>query len=210
MSTTKSLTQRVFGSTSAKLGAAGGAVALGVTAAFVATAGASTASPAASTFSFRLVPSPGIAACLPHAGGRVTITTGRLNDTMKVSLHGMPRGSNFDLFVIQVPNKPFGVSWYQSDIHAGDKGRGSATVRGIFDAETFSVSLGGTTTFAPTHQFHLGVWFNNPNLPFRLGCEPGATTPTVTPFNGEQHAGIQVVNTGQFPDNAGPLSHVHR
>ena len=210
MSTTKSLTQRVFGSTSAKLGAAGGAVALGVTAAFVATAGASTASPAASTFSFRLVPSPGIAACLPHAGGRVTITTGRLNDTMKVSLHGMPRGSNFDLFVIQVPNKPFGVSWYQSDIHAGDKGRGSATVRGIFDAETFSVSPGGTTTFAPTHQFHLGVWFNNPNLPFRLGCEPGATTPTVTPFNGEQHAGIQVVNTGQFPDNAGPLSHVHR
>src|SRR5262249_16083118 len=142
MSTTKSLTRRVLGSTSARLGAAGGAVALGVTAAFVATAGASTASPAASTFSFRLVPSTGIAACLPHAGGRVTITTGRLNDTMKVSLHGMPRGSNFDLFVIQVPNKPFGVSWYQSDIHAGDRGRGSATVRGIFDAETFSVSLG--------------------------------------------------------------------
>jgi hypothetical protein len=34
--------------------------------------------------------------------------------------------------------------------------------------------------------------------------------PAVTPFNGEQHAGIQVVNTAQFPVNAGPLSHVHR
>jgi len=30
----------------------------------------------------------------------------------------------------------------------------------------------------------------------------------VTPFNGEQHAGIQVLNTSTFPDNAGPLSHV--
>jgi len=210
MSSTKSLTRRVLGSTAAKLGAAGGAVALGVTAAFAATAGASTASHAATTFSFKLVPSAGIAACLPHAGGSATITTGTLNDTMKVSLHGMPKNSNFDLFVIQLPNKPFGLSWYQSDIHAGDEGKGSATVRGIFDRETFSVSPGGTVTVAPTHQFHLGVWFNNPNLPFRLGCEPGATTPVITPFNGEQHAGIQVVNTSNFPDNAGPLSHVHR
>ena len=82
--------------------------------------------------------------------------------------------------------------------------------RGIFDAETFSVSPGGTTTFSPTHQYHLGVWFNDPNVPFGLGCEPGATAPIVTPFNGEQNAGIQVVNTAQFPVNAGPLSRVHR
>jgi hypothetical protein len=32
----------------------------------------------------------------------------------------------------------------------------------------------------------------------------------MTPFNGEQNAGIQVLNTSQFPDAAGPLSHVHR
>jgi len=42
----------------------------------LASAGASTAAPAKShSFSFNLVPSPGIKACLPHAGGRVTITT---------------------------------------------------------------------------------------------------------------------------------------
>lgn len=62
----------------------------------------------------------------------------------------------------------------------------------------------------PTHQFHLGVWFNNPNLPFGLGCEPGQAAPVVTPFNGEQHAGIQVVNTANFPANAGPLSQIPR
>jgi hypothetical protein len=46
--------------------------------------------------------------------------------------------------------------------------------------------------------------------PFNLGCEPGATAPIVTPFNGNQHAGIQVLNTAQFPVDAGPLSHVSR
>jgi len=28
--------------------------------------------------------------------------------------------------------------------------------------------------------------------------------------HGNQHAGIQVLNTAQFPVNAGPLSQVHR
>jgi hypothetical protein len=176
-----------------------------------ATGGAHARSAAASSFSFGLKPSSAaITACLPKAGGHVTITPGALNDVMTVNLRGMPPNSDFDLFVIQQPTAPFGVSWYQSDIHANGNGFGSATVRGIFDAETFSVSPGGTTTFAPTHQFHLGVWFNDPNVPFNLGCEPGALTPTVTPFNGEQNAGIQVVNTAQFPVDAGPLSHVHR
>jgi hypothetical protein len=36
-----------------------------------------------------------------------------------------------------------------------------------------------------------------------------ATTGAVA-FNGNQHAGIQVLNTAQFPVAAGPLSHVHR
>jgi len=210
MSHTKSLARRALTSATAKLSitAAAGtmAVAMGVAAA----SGASAASSGSESFSFGLQASPGITSCLPHARGRVTITPGSLNDTMRVSVHGLPARTGFDLFVIQTPNKPFGISWYQSDLSTGRHGNGSATVRGIFDRETFSVSPGGTTTFAPTHQFHLGLWFNNPNTPFRLGCEPGATAPVVTPFNGEQHAGIQVLNTGQFPDNAGPLSHVHR
>ena len=186
------------------------AASLGLTAA----SAASVATPAAGShngsFTFALVPSPGIRACLPHAGGFVTITPGSQNDVMQVSVFGMPRNAEFDLFVIQQPLKPFGVSWYQSDVNADSHGTGHATVRGIFDRETFSVSPGGTTTFAPTHQFHLGLWFNDPALPFKLGCEPGASAPVVTPFNGEQHAGIQVLNTAEFPVNAGPLSRVHR
>ncbi len=122
----------------------------------------------------------------------------------------MPVRAAFDLFVIQMPKKPFGISWYQTGIRTGRTGTGSATVRGLFDSQTFSVSPGGTTTFAPTHQYHLGLWFNNATTPFLIGCEPTATTPIVTPFNGDHDAGIQVLNTANFPLAKGPLAHVHR
>jgi hypothetical protein len=192
------------------IAATAGAVALaaGLTAGAGTTRGAGRRAAATQTFSFKLVPSPGISACLPHVSGRVTITTGSLNDAMQVSISGLPAGSRFDLFVIQEPGRPFGVSWYQTDVKTGAAGSGSATVRGVFNRETFSVSAGGTTTFAPTHQYHLGLWFNAANTPFRLGCEPGDTSPIVTPFNGQQNAGIQVLNTSNFPVAAGPLSHV--
>src|SRR3984893_15903683 len=115
-------------------------------------------------FSFALVPSPGIKSCLPHAGGRVTIIPGSQNDTLEVSIFGMPANADFDLFVIQQPNKPFGVSWYQTDVHDDRHRLGHATVRGVFDVETFSVSPGGTPTFRPTHQYHLGLWVHDPNV----------------------------------------------
>jgi hypothetical protein len=206
------LTRRPLVLTPGTLGIWAAALAVAVVAALGLTTAAATATPSVtSSFSFGLqASSAAITACLPNAAGHVTITTGDLNDTMKVSVSGMPPNTGFDLFIIQQPAAPFGISWYQTDIHAGSGGSGSATVKGVFDKETFSVSPGGTTTFAPTHQYHLGLWFNNPNVPFNLGCEPGATSPIITPFNGNQHAGIQVLNTAQFPVNAGPLSQVHR
>ena len=162
-----------------------------------------------SSFTFSMIPSPGIKACLPLASGSATITPNSLNDKMHVSVSGLAPNTGYDLFVIEIPNKPFGIAWYKSDIQTNGSGAGSVDVQGIFNVETFSVSTGGpTTTFAPTHQYHLGLWFNDPNVPFKLKCEPGATTPIVTPFNGQQHAGIQVLNTANFPVNAGPLSHV--
>ena len=210
MRITNNLRRRAVTWATAGLAVTAVAGALGLTAASAAPV---TSARHSGAFTFGLVPSPGIKSCLPHAGGRVTIIPGSQNDTMQVSIFGMPRNAEFDLFVIQQPNKPFGVSWYQTDVNADSHGFGQATVRGIFDVETFSVSqTGSATPFAPTHQYHVGLWFNDPNLPYHLGCEPNGagTQPIVTPFNGEQHAGIQALNTAQFPDGAGPLSHVHR
>jgi len=192
-------------------GVLAGVAALGLGLGPVAGAGAAPTRPAAAatakgSISFKLVPSsPAIKACVPHLSGNVTITPNRQNDVMKVTIFGAPKNADFALFVLQQPLKPFGLSWYQSDVQTNGKGHGVATVEGIFNAFTFSVSLGGgTATFAPTHQFHLGLWFNNPGTPFRLGCEKGATAPIVTPFNSVQHAGVQALNTQNFKAK-GPL-----
>jgi hypothetical protein len=187
----------------------------------VGAAGAATSSPevqasgsiSSAPFVFHLQQSPGIASCLPHAGGTVAIFPHKLNDTMVISVHGLPANTEFDLFVTQTPTPPnVGLSWYQTDVDAGPNGSGMATVQGIFDAETFTAvpNPNATLKFDAVHQYHLGLWFNDPQVPFNLHCEGTATTPKVTVFNGEQHAGIQVLNTSNFPDNAGPLSHVHR
>jgi len=167
-----------------------------------------TAAKPAGSFTFALIPSSAaVATCLPAAGGSVTIVPNAVNDVMHVSVHGMPPNRVLALFVIQKPTKPFGLAWYQSDLKVGANGTGSVTVQGVFSDETFSVSLGGTAKFAPTHQFHLGLWFDDPGVPFRNGCEPGATKPIVTPFDGDQGAGIQALNTAEFKVN-GPLFNV--
>lgn len=167
------------------------------------------------SFTFNLVPSnAAIKACLPKASGRVTITKLDQNDRMTIHVEDLAPNTGYDLFVIQQPGAPFGVSWYQSDLETNRHGDGTVTVQGIFNVETFSISQGQSAdvnpkvTFGTVHQYHLGLWFNDPNVPFKLGCEPGKTAPLITPFNGEQHAGIQVLNTSNFPNNAGPLSHV--
>jgi hypothetical protein len=203
MHITKHLRRRAVTWATAGLAAAAVASALSLTAASAAPV---TSARPGGPFTFSLVPSPGIKSCLPHAGGRVTIVPGAQNDTMHVSIFGVPRHSDFDLFVIEQPNKPFGVSWYQSDVNADSRGFGQATVRGVFDVETFSVSPGGSTTFGPTHQYHPGLWFNDPNLPFRLGCEPGATQPVVTPFNGGACPGPPRSRPRRRSPDARPLS----
>ncbi|HZP41436.1 MAG TPA: hypothetical protein VFD84_07975 [Candidatus Binatia bacterium] len=178
------------------------------------------AEPRRMDFTFTMVPSSAaIRACLPTATATVTLRDTRLNQIMKVRARGLAPNTGYDLFVNQVPHGPFGVSWYQSDLQTDARGNGEATVRGIFNKETFSISPGTVTTlgregtpqtgatFGAVNQYHLGLWFNDPQVPFDLGCEPGQTAPVVTPFNGEQHAGIQVLNTSNFEDDDGPLKH---
>lgn len=48
--------------------------------------------------------------------------------------------------------------------------------------------------------YHVGIWFNSPAAAVSAGCAN-----TVTKFNGEHNAGVQALNSSNFPDNAGPL-----
>lgn len=164
---------------------------------------------------FQMVRSPGIvtAGCLPHAGAKVTIRTTGPVETMNIRAEGLPPNIEFDFFVIQVPNAPFGVAWYLGDLNTNRKGVAEAKFIGRFSNLTFSVAPGtapapqvdgadGTQNpaFTPIHQQHLGLWFTSPVDATAAGC-PGGTTP----FNATHDAGVQVLNTSTFPDLDGPL-----
>ena len=179
--------------------------------------------PGSTTFSFPLVVSPGARDCLPFAQGVAIDHTFGNVENLNVTIHGLPPNTDFVLFVLQVPNSPFGLAWYNGDIMTDDFGTGVINVVGRFDIGTFIVSLGavpspdvfpappavlansktGAVTKGPVQIYHLGVWFNTPDDAVKAGC-PG----TATTFTSNHDAGIQVLNTATFPDDAGPLFHV--
>jgi len=166
--------------------------------------------------SFDMVVSAGAKTCLPDAKARVKVVSAGTADDMTIHASGLPANTDFDLFVIQVPKAPFGVSWYQADLHTDDDGEAVQHVRGIFSIETFTVAVGSAPApvvfngpfpdasinppFNPIQTYHLGVWFDAAADAVKAKCS-GA----VTPFNGQHDAGIQVLNTSNFTDDHGPL-----
>jgi hypothetical protein len=149
---------------------------------------------------FNLVKSAGAASCLRTAArGRVTINDLGQVQNMHIEVFALPANTDFTLFVINTPNAPFVPAWYQGDLTTNAKGNGVVDVTGIFSDETFILNPGP----APVELDHLGMWFADPAQAVNAGC-PG----TVTPFDGDHEAGIQVLNTSNFPDDNGPLRRI--
>lgn len=157
------------------------------------------------------------AGCLPNAKAEVRIRSVGPVEIMDVDVEGLPPNTEFDFFVIQVPNAPFGLSWYQGDIETNKHGKGHQRFIGRFSIETFIVAPGGapapivhdsppfpdasqSQATAPVHTFHLGLWFNSPADAAAAGCPN-----TTTPFNGDHTAGIQILSTRNFANDQGPL-----
>jgi len=65
------------------------------------------------------------AGCLPNAAADVEVKSLGPVEKMRVRVKGLPAHTDFDFFVIQVPNAPFGMSWYQGDIETDGHGRGT-------------------------------------------------------------------------------------
>jgi hypothetical protein len=170
-------------------------------------------------FRFDMVRSPALVntpACVSQAHATVRIEPHGPVEEMQVRVEGLPPNTDFDLFVIQVPNAPFGLAWYQGDIETDARGVGHGRFVGRFNEETFIVAPGSVAApsvhnnafpdatlnpkTGPIHTFHLGLWFNSPQDAVKAGCPAG-----VTPFNGEHDAGVQVLNTSGFADLTGPL-----
>lgn len=176
---------------------------------------ASAQAPADTSIRFNLQRSAAVsaAACLPHASATVTVKSLGEVEVMSIDAGGLPPNTNFDLFVIQLPNAPFGLAWYQGDMQSNSQGRAAGSFIGRFNEETFIVATGtgvapvvhetdaGTNPATdPVHTYHVGLWFNAPEDAAKAGCPA-----TVTPFNGEHHAGIQVLSSNGFAKDKGPL-----
>jgi hypothetical protein len=166
---------------------------------------------------FDMVVSAGAASCLPNAKARVEVVSNGGAEDMYIFASGLPPKTDFDLFVTQVPKAPFGLTWYQGDVETNAEGNAFQHFRGRFSIETFSFAQGPAPapdifpdlpfpdatvnpSTNPLQMYHLGLWFNSLHDAQNAGCAA-----TVTPFNGEHQAGIQVLNTSNFPDAAGPL-----
>jgi len=205
-----------------KLAAAAAALGLGVAITLAAIgpssgteAGASAAAKKDKGISFDLQRSSGVVAadCLDGASADVTVKPAGQVEKMTIKAEDLVPNSEYDVFVIQVPNAPFGVSWYQGDLESDAYGNATGKYVGRFNIETFAVAPGaapnaevfpgdGSESVAspPIHTYHIGVWFGSPKTAKKAGCPD-----TVTPFNGEHDAGIQALSTKQFDDLDGPL-----
>ncbi|MFT4038220.1 MAG: hypothetical protein QM692_08590 [Thermomicrobiales bacterium] len=127
-------------------------------------------------------------ACIAGASGTIQLFKLDGAEKMVVNVSGLPANTEFDVFIIENPDNPFGFSWYQGDLETNGSGSGSQTFIGRFNDETFILDDQLIPVAHPT--FHVGVWFNDKNDAASAGCSNDQT-----PFNGEQNAGIQALKT---------------
>jgi hypothetical protein len=165
---------------------------------------------------FALTPQPKNIACLGVEGGptptaNVTVKRGHLRDTLTLTASHLKPHLAFDLFTLQNTNLlsngqvdpnflNFGLAWYQTDVQANANGEASVTINTILLDQIFGFDP--ASSLAPTHTFHVGFWFNNPEDAVACGFDP--TKPT--PFNGEQKAGPNaMISLPDATTNLGPL-----
>ena len=172
-----------------------------------------------STTSFKMVRSQAAVDndCLQGAKAHVDVrTTPTDNQIMDVTVNHAPKNTEFELFVTQQPNNPFGISWYQADFTTNNEGHGEVRTRGIFSEELFVFAPGSVKApqvdkfdaeknpkYDPVHTFHVGLWFGDPKDAKEAGCSG-----KVTQFDGDHEAGIQAFSTRNFPNLKGPLGKI--
>ncbi len=91
---------------------------------------------------FQLQRSAGAVAadCFEGAVATVNVQPAGQVENMTITAHHLVPNSEYDVFVIQVPNSPFGVSWYQGDLESDAAGNAVGHYAGRFNIETFAVA----------------------------------------------------------------------
>jgi hypothetical protein len=177
-----------------------GALAAGLTTAAAAGSAAASASssPAASAAApvvrLHLTPSSAqLAGCMPKAKVdiKVELKTDKVGfDDFEVSASGLPPKTAFTIFLLQQADSPFGAAEYIGDITSNDAGRARNEFKLIVQEAFSSSILNGQRVRTDLNQ--VGMWFADPaGDDFCLGAGQGP----VTPFDGDNEAGVQAFNS---------------
>jgi hypothetical protein len=143
---------------------------------------------------FKLAPSnEQLAKCLPKVKVDVSValeTDVKGFDTFDVNVTGGPANTAFTVFLLEIPAAPFGAAEYIGDVFTDKYGKGHTQLKLIVE-EAFSSTLVGKERVRK-ELGHVGMWFAEPaGDDFCLGAGQGA----VTPFDGDNEAGVQVFNS---------------
>jgi hypothetical protein len=149
------------------------------------------------TIKFNLVPSsPAIAACFPNLKAEVeivleTATKGR--DELELTVSGAPANEELTVFLLEMPGSPFGAAQYSGDVITNAHGKGQNKFDLIVEEAFSSILVNGSRVRAELN--HVGFWFADPAAD-DVCFGPGGGA--VTPFDGDNEASVQIMNSANF------------
>ena len=151
------------------------------------------ASQAAGITDLRLTASnPQLAACMPNASVKVTdiSTTDQLwFDKLKVRARHLVPKRDYTIFFLETAGQPFGAAEYIGDISTDKHGNAYNKFNLIVDEAFSSTIVNGERHRVDLNQ--VGMWFADP-----AGDDVCiGDTGQVTPFDGDDEAGVQAFNS---------------
>ena len=165
--------------------------------------GAATNAPAAPVIYRQLSPSsPQLARCMPNARVSVAVyltTDTRGFDSFRIAASGLRRNTPFTVFLLQNAAGPnFGAAEYIGDFTTNANGTAINTFQLIVQEAFSSTIVNGRRVRVDLNR--IGAWFADPKGDdFCLGPRS-----PVTPFDGDNAAGVQAFNSRNAPPLPAP------
>jgi hypothetical protein len=136
--------------------------------------------------------SPDLARCMPNARVKITVrsTTDAIGfDVLRVKARHLAPNRDYTVFLLETAGAPFGAAEYVGDISTDARGNADNELHLIVDEAFSSTIVNGQRVRVDLNQ--VGMWFADPaDDDFCLG----ANSP-VTPFDGDNEAGVQAFNS---------------
>jgi len=133
-----------------------------------------------------------LAACMPGADLTVDVrltTEERGFDRFDITAKHLPPNREYTIFLLQQATAPFGAAEYIGDFSTDEHGDAKTKLRLIVEEAFSSTVVNGARVRVDLNR--IGVWFADPaDDDFCLG----AGSP-ITPFDGDNAAGVQVFNS---------------